>query len=112
MLLSVDVRDWSDDSANVTAPRFRRRLLWIARMIEYGGPLEEGQARETLIECTMRPDRRPCPGLLWVSKGYDGRIEAFCRSCEALSVSVTGWENTIWANGPMEPIEASELGLH
>jgi hypothetical protein len=73
-------------------------------MIEYGGPLEPGFSRETLIECTMRPKRRPCRGLLWVGKREDGIIEAWCLSCEQMNVWVSGWQDTIWKDGPMEPL--------
>ncbi len=38
----------------------RRHALRIARFIEYAGPLRPGQTRETLIECSCRPKRRPC----------------------------------------------------
>ena len=101
--LSVDIRHWLDEYGE-PAQHVRRKALWIARMIEYGGPLERNQARETLIECTMRPKRRACQGLLWVAKTADDRIDAWCPRCEQLNVLVSGWELTIWAEGPMEQV--------
>lgn len=101
--LSVDIRHWLDEYGEPAQP-VRRKALWIARMIEYGGPLEPNQSRETLIECTMRPKRQVCQGLLWVAKTADGRIDAWCPRCEQLNVLVSGWDGTLWAYGPMEPI--------
>lgn len=101
--LSVDIRHWLDEYGEPAQP-VRRKALWIARMIEYGGPLEPNQSRETLIECTMRPKRQACQGLLWVAKTADGRIDAWCPRCEQLNVMVSGWDGTLWADGPMEPI--------
>lgn len=101
--LSVDIQHWLDEYGEPAEP-VRRKALWIARMIEYGGPLEPLFSRETLIECTMRPKRRPCRGLLWVAKTADGRIDAWCRTCEQLNVMISGWQETFWAEGPMEPL--------
>lgn len=101
--LSVNIQHWLDEKGDPAAP-VRRKALWVARMIEYGGPLEPGFARQTLIECTMRPQRRACLGLLWVSKRHDGIIDAWCERCDQLHVSVSGWQETDWAEGPMEPI--------
>jgi hypothetical protein len=103
MNLSVDIRHWLDEVGNPADP-VRRKALWIARMIEYGGPLEPNFSRETLIECTMRPKRRACPGLLWVAKTASHHIDAWCPCCEQLNVMISGWEHTLWAEGPMEPI--------
>lgn len=101
--LSVDIRHWLDEHGAPGAP-VRRKALWIARMIEYGGPLEPGFARETLIECTQRPQRRPCQGLLWVAKQPDGRIDAWCPACDQVNILISGWEGTLWAHGPMAPV--------
>lgn len=102
--LSVDIRHWLDEGGGPAEP-VRRKALWIARMIEYGGPLEPGFSRESLIECTQRPKRRACAGLIWVAKRPVGIIEAWCGTCEQLNVWVSGWEQTFWADGPMEPLE-------
>jgi hypothetical protein len=105
--LSVDIRHWLDEHGAPAEP-VRSKALWVARMIEYGGPLEPGFMRETLIECTMRPKRRRCLGLLWVMKRPDDRIEAWCGVCEQLLVVVSGWRETEWAEGMMEPVPESE----
>ena len=39
--LSVDIQHWLDENGDPAKP-VRRKALWIARMIEYGGPLEPG----------------------------------------------------------------------
>lgn len=101
--LSVDIRHWLDEHGALAAP-VRRKALWIARMIEYGGPLEPGFARETLIECTMRPKRRPCHGLLRVAKRPDGLIDAWCPSCDQVDILISGWQETCWAGGLLAPV--------
>jgi hypothetical protein len=83
---------------------FRRQALIVARFIEYAGPIEQGSTRETLIECQLRPRRRPCRGLLWVRKSEEDRIEAFCPKCESLQYVISNWRQTLWADGPMAPI--------
>lgn len=83
---------------------FRRQALIVARFIEYGGPIDQGSTRETLIECELRPRRRPCRGLMWVAKTEDDRIEAFCPKCESIQYVISNWSETLWADGPMEPL--------
>lgn len=75
----------------------------MARLIEYGGQLEPGQVRETLVECSRRPKRKPCPGLLWVEKLPDETIAAFCLVCQMEETFIHHWQETMWADGPMEP---------
>lgn len=109
MVLSVYIPDWLDEEGN-PVPRIRRRVLRIARLIEYGGPLAPAHMRETLVECSCRPKRRPCEGLLFVLKSPDGKmIEAWCPDCEDESIYITGWERTQWAHGPMEPINVADV---
>lgn len=108
MALSVDIRHWLTESGE-PHPDVRRPALRIARLIEYGGPLKPGQMRETLVECSRRPRRRACEGLLWVLKSDDGvHIEAFCRICKQEHIRISGWEETEWADGAMEPVAANE----
>lgn len=106
--VSVNIQHWLDEHGRPDE-RVRRNALSIARMIEYGGPLEPGFMRQTLIECRMRPNRRRCPGLLWVSKREDDTIEAWCGTCDQQRVHVSGWQETEWADGMMEPVHESEL---
>ena len=61
--------------------RLRRQVLKIARLVEYGGPLPVGHTRETLVECSRRPNRQQCLGLLWVTKQDDEAIFAHCLAC-------------------------------
>jgi hypothetical protein len=109
MILSVYIPHWLDENGH-PAPTLRRRVLRIARLIEYGGPLEAGQLRETLVECSRRPMRQPCEGLLWVTKSKDRKtIEAFCQLCKDEQIYITGWELTDWAEGPMEPVSLEDM---
>jgi len=110
MVMSVDIRHWLSESGQ-PHPKVRRQALRVARLIESGGPLEAGQMRETLVECSRRPGRRPCEGLLWVVKAADGRIEALCRICRQEMIYVSGWEDTEWADGMMEPVDVGEFPL-
>jgi hypothetical protein len=104
----IDIRHWLDDDGKPAAP-VRRRALRIARLIEYGGHLEVGYARETLVECSRRIERRPCPGLLWVAKAENGTLEASCLVCRRERLVISGWEDTEWADGPMEPVGPEDL---
>jgi hypothetical protein len=105
-MLVVNIRHWLDDRGELPlspAP-LRKNALRVARLIEYGGPLRVGEARETLVECTKRVDRKPCPGLMWVLKPEKATILAECVHCGRDQVHITGWEFTIWADGVMDPV--------
>lgn len=106
MILTVDAAHWlrPDGSLPDKPPALRRQALRVARIIEYGGQLERGTMRETLIECSRRSERRPCPGLLWVEKLEDDRLHAFCLACKDEQLFVSNWQNTQWADGVMEAI--------
>lgn len=105
MTLVVDIRHWLDKNQNLPDHdlRLRRNALRIASFIEYGGPLKRKDGRETLLPCKRRPGRKPCLGLMWVMKRDDDYIEAFCFVCKDTEAVVTGWQETEWAEGPMEP---------
>ena len=91
--------DFPDDNM-----RLRRRVLRIARLIEYGGPLAPRESRETLVECSKRPGRKQCLGLLWVTKTEQDAIYAHCPICREDEVMIHDWQDTLWADGMMEPI--------
>ncbi len=105
-MLIVDIRHWLDDEGDIPQKptRLRRNALRIAQLIEYGGPLKEGKMRETLVPCGKRPNREPCPGFLWVAKQPDQSIYACCMACRQDEVLISGWEDTIWAEGMMKPV--------
>lgn len=105
-MLIVNIRHWLDAQNDIPLrpARLRRNALRVAQLIEYGGPLEVGEMRETLVQCTKRPKGRPCPGLLWVAKQEDQRIYAFCVGCRRDELVISGWEDTRWADGMMEPV--------
>ena len=111
MFRSIDIRHWlaSDGELPANNLRLRRQALRVARLIEAGGPLEPGQYRETLVDCTARPARKSCLGLVWVEKLADGRLEASCPACQRERVFIAGWEHTKWAGGPMGPASDADL---
>jgi hypothetical protein len=111
MALFVDIRHWLDERGELPLDNLqvRRRALRIAQLIEAGGPLQMGQLRETLVACSSRPNRKACLGLLWVEKSQDERICAYCVVCKREEILISGWQDTIWANGPMEPASPEML---
>lgn len=110
MTLVVDIRHWLDDAGDLLDDNLplRRRALHIARLIEAGGPLAVGELRETLVECTTRRNRKPCPGLLWVEKQRDDRISAYCVICAVEHAVISGWQATRWARGPKPPLRRTD----
>jgi hypothetical protein len=54
--------------------------------------------------CTMRTNRRQCLGLMWVVKDPDDSIDAYCPECGRDEVLIHSWQDTLWADGPMEPV--------
>jgi hypothetical protein len=62
-MLVVDPWHWltEDGEFVVDNPRLYRRMLRIARFIEYGGPLKEDETRETLVECPPSAPEDPPP---------------------------------------------------
>ena len=105
-MLVVHIQDWLDDNGNIPLKpaAIRRNAIRVAQLIEYGGPLEVGQTRETLVPCSRRPGRKLCPGMLWVAKEPDDRIYAYCITCQKDEVVISGWQETLWADGMMEPV--------
>ena len=69
--------------------------------------MPRGHTRETLISCRRRPGGERCTGLLWVVKQDDDALHAFCPTCRADEFLIHNWEDTLWAEGPMEsmPVE-------
>lgn len=110
MVLVVDPAHWLDQDGELPSdPRLRRRMLRVARFIEYGGQLPARSFRETLVECNRRPRRKVCPGLMWVRKEPDESIIAFCTICKEDEMVVHSWQETIWAEGMMEPMHEGDL---
>jgi len=68
-----------------------------------GGAHRSAPPAETLVPCKRQPNRKPCLGLMWVMKRSDDRIEAFCFVCKDTEAIISGWQDTEWAEGPMEP---------
>jgi hypothetical protein len=105
-MLVVDPRDWlhPDGTFPIENPRLYRRILRVAQIIEYGGPLAPHHARETLLACSKRPKGKACPGLMWVAKTPDNAIHAYCIVCKTNEAMVHNWQETDWAEGPMEAV--------
>jgi hypothetical protein len=108
--LVVNIEHWLDEHGELPVEnlRLRRNALRIVHLIEYGGPVVPLHARETLIECRRRPGRKQCLGLLWVTKLNDNRIQAHCQICGHVEAVISGWEDTLWADGPMEPMPMTD----
>lgn len=111
-MLVVDPWDWLTKEGNLVVedPRLYRRMLRIARFIEYGGPLSRGQTRETLVECKRRPNGRGCLGLMWVAKNEDDGILVYCTACQSEEAFIHNWEETQWASGMMDPVGLADDG--
>jgi hypothetical protein len=107
-MLVVDPWHWleKDGSLPLDDSRLRRRVLRVARFIEYGAELERGSLRETLLECTKRPGGKPCPGLMWVMKTASDELLGFCMACRHEELLIHNWQKTEWAEGMMPPVEA------
>jgi hypothetical protein len=110
-MLVVDPWMWlkEDGSLPTDNPRLRRRIIRVARFIEYGGDLAKLESRETLMECRRRPAGQPCPGFLWVTKTQHDDIISFCMVCRDEEVCVQNWQGTEWASGMMEPVGADPV---
>jgi hypothetical protein len=111
MVLVVDPWCWleKDGGLPTNNPRLRRRIIRVARFIEYGGPLQPGESRETLVECKRRPGGHACLGLMWVTKTGTDAIEAFCEVCSSAEAIIHNWQETEWASGMMEPVTPNPL---
>ena len=111
-MLVVDPWHWlnEDGSLPYENPRLLKRMLRIARFIEYGGELAPNTMRETLVECRRRPKGKACPGLMWVLKEPDETILAHCILCRTGEAAISNWKKTEWADGMMEPVDAHPPG--
>lgn len=107
----IDVRPWLDETDEPATPELRRRLLRIARLIEYGGTLQPRESRMTLVECAGRSGGRACAGFLLVSKTEDDCLDAWCPCCKSQSIRITGWQETEYADGPPMPFAARDTSL-
>lgn len=96
-------------AAPLGPPNLRSRALRVAQCVEYGGPLQRGYWRETLVPCQRCPNGTACPGLLAVLKQSDDAILAFCLICKSDEYLIYEWEDTLWAKGPMEPVSVAAM---
>ncbi len=105
MPLVIDANDWLEDgSLPAKTSRLRSAALRVARFIEYGAGLKRLEGRETLTECRQRRAGKACDGLMWITRRDDDRLAAFCTCCQRVEVVISGWEKTVWADGPMRPL--------
>jgi hypothetical protein len=116
-MLVVDPWHWlqKDGSLPTSNPRLRKLALRVAQFIEAAATLPKLSTRETLLPCSKRPSGKPCLGLMWVVKTEDDAILARCLVCGNDEALVHNWQETDWAEGPMEPapVEAfSPSDLH
>jgi hypothetical protein len=105
-MLVVDPWHWLDSNGSfpVDKPRLYRRILRVAQLIEAGGPLPSMHSRQTLLACPKRPNGKPCSGLTWVVKTVEDAIHAFCPTCRHDEALIHNWQETEWAEGPMQPM--------
>lgn len=105
-MLVVDPWHWLTDDGHLPEEpsRLRRLAVRVAQLIEAGGPLPISHARETLLECKRRPNGKPCLGLIWVVRTVEDTLHAFCPLCRKDEAVIHNWQDTRWANGPMDPI--------
>jgi hypothetical protein len=110
MTLSVDINHWLDEHGDLPRnnPRLRRNALRIVQFIEYGALLPVLHGRETLVQCRRRPNGKPCPMFLWVVKRRDGLLETYCHVCKDTEAVISGWQDTLWGDGPMEPVPMTD----
>ncbi len=104
--LVVDPWHWLDPGGSFPRhSRVRRQIIGVAKLIEYAGPLNPGERRETLVEC-FRPGGEPkCDGLLWVTKDHDDALWAVCDECGNDVAMVQNWQGTRWAKGLSPPMD-------
>jgi hypothetical protein len=105
-MLVVDPWHWlaEDGSLPTRDLRLRRRILRVVQLIEAGGPLPRLHARETTLPCPKRPGGKACVGLTWVIKTESDAIHAYCGVCGGDEAMIHNWQQTEWADGPMEPV--------
>jgi hypothetical protein len=110
MTLVVDIRHWLDKNGFLPTEdlRLRRNALRIATLIEYGGPLDQLEGRETMVPCKRRPARQQCLGFMWVVKRADDRLQAYCSACGDIEAIISGWQETDWADGPCPPLPMTD----
>ncbi len=60
--------------------------------------------RLTLVECNRRPGRQQCEGMLFITKTEDDYLYAWCPICQEESLTISGWQDTLYADGPPDPI--------
>ncbi len=110
-MIVVDPHHWMTEEGDIPEiPRLRSQMLRVATLIEYGGPMARMHGRETLLPCSRRPGRKPCPGLLVVVKRADDALHAFCPTCGSNEFLIHDWQDTPWAEGPMEPVPVGVEG--
>jgi len=64
-VITVNPWHWLKENGSLPEePRLRKQALLVAQCIEYGGPLPRGHARETLIACRRKLNKKPCPCVL------------------------------------------------
>lgn len=90
-------------------PRLRANALRVMRLIEYGGPLAPLEFRDTLVECSRRPNHKSCTGLLIVTKQANHQLLAGCPVCGSDEVLIHDWEHTRWAAGQEAPQRIGSL---
>lgn len=103
----INAADWLAEDGDLPydgPPELFRNALRMAQCIEYGGPLPMATFIPTLIQCRWRPDGVACRGTLTVAKTELDVIESLCLLCRREEFVITNWQDTLWAEGPPEPL--------
>ncbi len=104
-MIIVDPWHWlTEDGDFLDDSKLRNRMIRVAALNEYGGPLPVMHARETLVPCTRRPKGKACKGLLVVVKRENESLHTFCPTCGSDEFLISNWQSTLWAGGPMPPV--------
>jgi hypothetical protein len=106
-MIVVNAEHWLDENGEIphdAPPGLFRNAMLMAQCIEYGGPLPRMHLRHTLIPCRRRPGGTLCRGTLSVVKTERDEIHAFCEACLADELLISNWQETLWADGPAEPL--------
>ena len=110
-IIIVNAEHWLDKDGDLPMdgpPELFRNALRMAQCIEYAGPLPKEHLTLTLIQCRWRPEGIACRATLMVVKTEHDEILAFCPVCRRDEFLIFNWQDTMWADGPPEPVPAQE----
>lgn len=93
-----------DGSLPLQQPQLWPKVMQLAEAIQAGWDLPRQTTRQTLLLCTKRPQRKRCPGPLWVARQEDDRLLVFCPVCNTEQMLIQNWQSTPWAGVRPAPV--------